>query len=141
ARAKCREAIRLPPDYPDEHNSMWLVLAQDNEDKAAIAEFREALRIRPDFADAHANLGTTLMSTDSREAVLELGKAVALTPGLLKAQFNLAVAYGGDPSYGPAKEIEQLRKVIVSEPTFTPTELNMVKELRSDGRESRFDGV
>ena len=132
--AEFREAVRLRPDFADAHNNMGLVLAQDNEDKAAIAEFREALRIRPDFADAHANLGTTLISTDSREAVLELGKAVALTPGLLKAQFNLAVAYGGDPSYGPAKEIEQLRKVIVSEPTFAPAHLNLGKALLSDGK-------
>src|SRR5205085_7656402 len=101
----------------------------------------------------HANLGTTLISTDSREAVLELGKAVALAPGLLKAQFNLAVAYGEDPSYGPAKEIEQLRKVIVTEPSFAPAKeieqlrkvivtepsfapahLNLGKALLSDGK-------
>ncbi len=129
-----REAVRLRPDFADAHNNIGLVLAQSNEDKAAIAEFREALRIRPDFADAHANLGTTLISTDSQEAVLELKKAVALAPGLLKAQFNLAVAYGADPSYGPAKEIEQLRKVIVTEPTFAPGHLNLGKALLSDGR-------
>src|SRR5437660_1311091 len=132
--AEFREAVRLRPDFADAHNNMGLVLAQDNEDKAAIAEFREALRIRPDFADAHANLGTTLISTDSREAVLELGKAVALTPGLLKAQFNLAVAYGEDPRYGPAKEIEQLRRVIVTEPTFAGARLALCKALLSDGK-------
>src|SRR3989442_1801870 len=108
--AEFREAVRLRPDFADAHNNIGLVLAQGNEDKAAIAEFREALRIRPDFADAHASLGTILISSDSREAVMELKKAIALAPGLLKAQFNLAVAYGADPSYGAIKEIEQLRK-------------------------------
>ncbi len=132
--AEFREAVRLRPDFADAHNNIGLVLAQGNEDKAAVAEFREALRIRPDFADAHANLGTTLVSTDSPEAVLELKKAIALAPGLLKAQFNLAVAYGADPSYGPTKEIEQLRKVIVSEPTFAPAHLNLGKALLSDGK-------
>jgi len=33
---------------------------------------------------------------------------------MLKAQFNLAMAYGADPNYGPAKEIDQLRKVIAN---------------------------
>src|SRR5437762_11484384 len=106
--AEFREAVRLRPDFADAHNNMGLVLAQGNEDQAAIAEFREALRIRPDFADAHANLGTVLISSDSREAVRELQRAVALAPGLLKAQFNLAVAYGSDPSSGPAKESTRL---------------------------------
>src|SRR5207248_10609606 len=53
--AEFREAVRLRPDFADAHNNMGLVLAQGNEDQAAIAEFREALRIRPDFADAQAN--------------------------------------------------------------------------------------
>jgi len=132
--AEFREAVRLRPDLADAHNNIGLVLAQANEDEAAIAEFREALRVRPDFADAHANLGTTLISTDSREAVLELQKAIALAPGLLKAQFNLAVAYGSNPSDGPAKEIEQLRKVIATEPAFAPAHLNLGKALLSDGK-------
>jgi tetratricopeptide (TPR) repeat protein len=132
--AEFRAAVRLRPDFADAHNNIGVVLAQGNEDKAAITEFREALSVRPDFADAHANLGTTLISTDSREAVLELKKAIALAPGLLKAQFNLAVAYGADPSYGLTKEIEQLRRVIVTEPTFAPAHLNLGKALLSDGK-------
>src|SRR6266404_5923334 len=132
--AEFHEAVRLRPDFAEAHNNIGLVLAQGNDDKAAIAEFREALRIQPDYADAHANLGTALISTDSGEAVRELQKAVALAPGLVKAQFNLAVAYGADPSYGPAKEIDQLRKVIVTEPTFASALLTLGKALLSDGK-------
>ena len=132
--AEFREAVRLRPDFADAHNNIGLVLAQGNEDKAAVAEFREALRIRPNYADAHANLGTILISTDSREAVQELKQAVALAPGLLKAQFNLAVAYGADPNYGPTKEIDQLRKVIVTEPTFARARLALGKALLSEGK-------
>ena len=132
--AEFREAVRLRPDFADAHNNIGLVLAQGNEDKAAIAEFREALRIRPDYADAHANLGTVLISTDSREAVRELQRAVALAPGLLKAQFNLAVAYGSDPSSGLAKEIEQLRKVVATEPNFASARIALGKALLSDGK-------
>src|SRR5438552_2474280 len=92
------------------------------------------LRISPDYADAHANLGAVLTLTDSEQAVRELEKAVALAPGSLKAQFNLAVAYGQNPSYGPAKEIEQLRKVIASQPTFSGARLALGRALLGEGK-------
>ena len=63
--------------------------------------FREAIRIMPDYADAHANLGGALTSTDDEQAIRELEKAVALAPDSVKAQFNLAVAYG---RFGPRRE-------------------------------------
>ena len=97
-------------------------------------EFREALDIQPNYADAHANLGAALISTDTAAAVRELEKAVSLAPGMLKAQFNLAMAYGADPNYGPAKEIDQLRKVLVAEPTFARARLALGKELLREGR-------
>src|SRR5439155_24821205 len=105
-----REAVRLSPDFADAHNNIGLVLAQADDDAGAIAAFRDALRFRPDYADAHANLGAALTATDSEEAIRELEKAVALEPASVKAQFNLAVAYGASPNGGPAREIEQLRK-------------------------------
>jgi len=132
--AEFREAVRLQPDFAEAHNNMGLVLAQENDEKAAITEFREALRISPDYADAHANLGAVLTLTDSEQAVRELEKAVALAPGSLKAQFNLAVAYGQNPSYGPAKEIEQLRKVIASQPTFSGARLALGRALLGEGK-------
>src|SRR4029077_6060326 len=101
--AEFREAARLRPDFAEAHNNIGLVLAQSSDEPAAAAEFREALHIQPNYADAHANLGAALISTDAGAAVRELEKAVALAPGMLKAQFNLAMAYGADPNYGPAK--------------------------------------
>jgi tetratricopeptide (TPR) repeat protein len=132
--AEFREGARLRPDFAEAHNNAGLVLAQGHQDQAAIAEFREALRIQPAYADAHANLGTALISTDSREAVRELEKAATLDSGLLKAQFNLAVAYGVDARYGPTKEIEQLRKVIATEPTLARARLALGKALLGDGK-------
>src|SRR2546430_9504244 len=132
--AEFREAVRLQPDFAEAHNNIGLVLAQENGQRAAITEFREALRISPDYADAHANLGAVLTLTDSEQAVRELEKAVALAPGSLKAQFNLAVAYGQNPSYGPAKEIEQLRKVIASQPTFSGARLALGRADRKSTR-------
>jgi tetratricopeptide (TPR) repeat protein len=132
--AEFREAVRLRPDFAEAHNNIGLVLAQDSNESAAIVEFREALRIRPDYADAHANLGAALLATDTEAAVRELEKAVALAPGSLKGQFNLAVAYGTNPSSGPAKEIPQLRKVIAMAPTFAPARLALGKALLRDGK-------
>ena len=109
-------------------------MAQENNEKEAIAEFREALRLSPGYADAHANLGAVLTTTNSEEAIHELEKAVAIAPGSLKAQFNLAVAYGADANYGPAKEIEQLRKVIAAEPNFARARLALGRALLSVGK-------
>jgi tetratricopeptide (TPR) repeat protein len=59
---------------------------------------------------------------------------VALSPGVVKAQFNLAMAYGSSPAYGPAKEIEQLRKVIGAAPTFVAAHVALGKALLRDGK-------
>jgi tetratricopeptide (TPR) repeat protein len=63
------------------------------------------------------------------EAIRELERAVELAPALVKAQFNLAVAYGAAPDHGSAKEIEQLRKVIELAPTFARAHLALGKAL------------
>lgn len=132
--AEFREALRQRPNYAEAHNNIGLVLAQNGEDEKATAEFREAVRIRPDFADAHANLGAVLTLTDVEEAIVELEKAVSLDPGLIKAQFNLAEAYGNSPSHGVAKQIEQLRKIISVAPDFARAHLSLGKALLHDGQ-------
>ena len=111
-----------------------LVLTQSDDDEAAIAAFREAIRIQPNYADAHANLGAALIPTDADQAIRELEKAVALEPASVKAQFNLAQAYGASPSHGPAKEIEQLRKVIAAAPNFARAHLALGKALLQEGK-------
>jgi tetratricopeptide (TPR) repeat protein len=132
--AEFREAVRLRPDFAQAYNNLGLVLAQSDNDEAATAAFREAVRLRPDYAEAHANLGATLSSTDNEQAISELEKAVALAPELVKAQFNLAEAYGANPSRGPVKQIEQLRKVIAAAPTFARAHQALGKALLQDGK-------
>ena len=73
--------------------SAWCLI-QAGDDPNGIAALREAVRLAPDYADAHANLGAALTPTDPDEAIRELEKAVALAPASVKAQFNLATAYG-----------------------------------------------
>ncbi len=132
--AEFREAIRLRPDFAEAQNNLGLVLAQSDDDEAAVAAFREAIRIRPNYADAHANLGATLLPTDGEQAIGELEKAVALEPSSVKAQFNLATAYGASPKYGSAREIELLRKVIATSPAFARAHLALGKALLQDGK-------
>jgi tetratricopeptide (TPR) repeat protein len=131
--AEFRQAIELHPEYAQAHNNLGLVLAQSDEDKDAIAEFKQAIRIAPDYADAHANLGATLIDSDAEEAIKELERAVALKPGLVRAQFNLAEAYAASPSHGPAKQIEQLRKVVSLSPDFARAHVALGKALLREG--------
>lgn len=131
-----RQALRLRPHYAEAHNNMGLVLAQNGDDEKATVEFREAVRIRPDYADAHANLGAVLMLADVEEAIGELEKATSLDPTLIKAQFNLAEAYGNSSSHGAAKQIEQLRKIISIAPDFARAHLALGKALLHDAKVS-----
>jgi Flp pilus assembly protein TadD len=98
--AEFNEALRLRPEFAEAHNNIGLVLAQNGDDEKASNEFREAVRIRPDYADAHANLGAVLLLSDVDQAISELEKAISIDPTLIKAQFNLAEAYGNSPSHG-----------------------------------------
>jgi len=131
--AEFREAVRLRPNFAEAQNNLGLVLTQADEDEGAMAAFREAIRIRPNYADAHANLGAALIPTDGEQAIRELEKAVALEPASVKAQFNLATAYGASPKYGSTKEIELLRKVIAMSPGFARAHLAFGKALLQDG--------
>jgi tetratricopeptide (TPR) repeat protein len=132
--AEFREAVRLRPDFAEAYDNLGLVLTQSGNDPEAIAAFREAVRIRPDYADAHANLGAVLTPTESEEAIRELEKAIALAPELVKAQFNLAEAYGSNPNHGPAKQIELLCKVIAAAPGFARAHQALGKALLQDGK-------
>jgi tetratricopeptide (TPR) repeat protein len=134
--AEFREAIRLRPDFADAQNNLGLVLAQANEDEAAIAAFREAIRLAPTWADAHANLGATLVATDPISAMQELEKAIQLDPSSVKAQYNLALAYGASAENGVNKEIEQLRKVIAAAPDFARAYVALGRALLESGNVS-----
>jgi tetratricopeptide (TPR) repeat protein len=132
--AEFREAVRLRPDFAEAHNNLGLVLIQTGEDEAGISSLREAVRISPDYAEARTNLGAALTPTNAEAAIRELEKAVALAPASVKAQFNLAIAYGASAKQGPAKEVQQLRKVIELAPTFARGHLALGKALLRDGK-------
>jgi tetratricopeptide (TPR) repeat protein len=132
--AAFRDAIRLRPDFAEAQNHLGLVLIQAGDDQAGIAALREAVRISPGYAEARSNLGAALTPTDVAEAIRELEKAVALAPTSVKALFNLAVAYGSSPDHGPAREVEQLRRVIELAPEFGRARLALGKAFLQQGK-------
>jgi tetratricopeptide (TPR) repeat protein len=131
--AAFQDAIRLRPGYAEARNSLGLVFVQTGDDEKAIAAFREAIRLRPDFADAHQNLGAVLTVSDPAEAVRELERASSLEPRLLKAQYNLALAYEASPAHGPAKAIDQLRKLLATEAKYPRAEFALGRALLRQG--------
>jgi tetratricopeptide (TPR) repeat protein len=132
--AEFEEAIRLEPSFAQAHNNLGLVYTQSGDDEKAAVAFREAVKFRPDFADAHQNLGTLLITSDAAEAVRELEKAISLQPRLLKAHYNLALAYDANPADGPAKEIAELQKLLAIDPKFPRTEFALGKALLKTGK-------
>jgi tetratricopeptide (TPR) repeat protein len=131
--AAFEEAVRLEPEYAEAYNNIGLVYTQSGTDDKAEKAFRTAARLRPDFADAHQNLGALLIISDAAEAVRELEKAVALQPQLLKAHYNLALAYDANGADGLQKEIAELQKLLAIEPKYPRAEFALGKALLKAG--------
>jgi superkiller protein 3 len=128
------EATRLQPDYAEAYNNLGLVYVQSGDDEKAVAAFRKAIELRPDYADAHQNLGAVLTTSDPAEAVRELETAVSLAPQLLKAQYNLALAYEASPGHGAAKASEQLNKVLAMDARYPRAEFALGRNLLRQGK-------
>ncbi len=126
-------AVSIRTDYAEAHNNLGLVYTQIGDDEKAVAAFRAAIRHRPEYAEAHANLGAILTATDVAESVRELEKAIQLQPGLLKAHYNLAIAYGSSPNHGTAKEIEELRRLLALGANYPRADFSLGKALLRKG--------
>ena len=98
-RGEFREAIRLRPDYAEAHNNLGLVLFQSGDDAAGSRRSRG----RPHRARLcrRARQSRGGADADRRdEAIRELRAVLKLAPHSVKAQFNLAMAYGASPDRG-----------------------------------------
>jgi tetratricopeptide (TPR) repeat protein len=88
AAASYQEALRIRPDYPEAHNNLALVLADQRRLDEAVAHYRESLRLRP----GHAN------------TLFNLGSALALQGRVEEAAESYRAALRANPDLAPARE-------------------------------------
>ncbi len=131
--AEFEEAIRIDPSYAEAYNNLGLVYTQSGTDDKAEKAFRSAIDASPDFADAHQNMGALLIISDAPGAIRELEKAVALQPQMLKAHYNLALAYDASGPDNLQKEIEELQKLVAIAPKYPKADFALGKALLKKG--------
>jgi tetratricopeptide (TPR) repeat protein len=92
ARECCERAIALRPDYAEAHNTL-AVLVAPNDPERALACFGRAIAARPGYADAHNNMGIVLQGLGRyEEALARYKQALAIKPDHADAHNNLGLA-------------------------------------------------
>lgn len=90
AETDLRAAIAARPRMAEAHNTLGLVLAQQDRVDEAIASFRTAATLQPAFAQAWNNMGIALaVSGRLTEALEAFGESVRLQPDSGEAHLNL----------------------------------------------------
>jgi len=75
----------------------------NNDFKAAEVQFATVVKLAPQIEEGHSSLGAVLISLGKfPQAINELQKALALKPGDVSAQTNLALAYERTGAYTKA---------------------------------------
>jgi Flp pilus assembly protein TadD len=91
-----RKAISIDPKYAKAHNNLGVTLLNAGKVDAAVAEFRYLQRDDPKNIEALVNLAIALKAADHVDEAKEtLIRAVALSPKLASARYNLGVIYEG----------------------------------------------
>jgi len=60
AEAKCREALRLRPDFPQAFSNLGVIVAGQGKPDEAVEAFRRAVELDPSLLDVRLNLGVML---------------------------------------------------------------------------------
>jgi tetratricopeptide (TPR) repeat protein len=92
ARECCERAIALRPDYAEANNTLAVLLAP-NDPERALACFGRAIAARPGYADAYNNMGIVLQGLGRyEEALASYTQALAIKPDHADAHNNLGLA-------------------------------------------------
>jgi len=92
ARQCYERAIALRPDYAEANNTLAMLLAPQDPERA-LACFRRAIAARPAYPDAHNNMGILLQDLGHHEeAVASYREALALKPDHADAYNNLGLS-------------------------------------------------
>jgi tetratricopeptide (TPR) repeat protein len=88
------EAVRIRPDFAENHYNLANALQKSGRLEEAVAEYEEALQLSPGLAEAHNNLGNALQRMGRvDDAVAHYREALRLDPNLYEAHNNLAYAH------------------------------------------------
>lgn len=122
AIAAYRRAVSLRIDFAEAHSNLGNALVQAGELDEAVAMYRRALASRSDYAEAYNNLGNALGQVGERDQAGEaLRQALEIAPGMVDAQWNMALALllRGDFERGWAMyEIRNRAKAVRLDPEF-----------------------
>lgn len=92
ARECCERAIALRPDYAEAHNTLAVLLAP-NDPERALTCFGRAIAARPGYADAHNNMGIVLQGLGRyEEALASYAQALSIKPDHADTHNNLGLA-------------------------------------------------
>ncbi len=128
-----REAVRLKPDFAENHYNLGNALQKDGNLAGAVAEYREALRLEPDFAQAHSNMGNALQKMGRLdEAMLEYKEALRLMPDLAEAHNNLGFVLRRLGRFADA--LREWRVALKIDPDFFDAHYNLAVTLQAFGQ-------
>ncbi len=124
AVAYFREAVRIRPDFAENHYNLANALQKSGRLQEAVAEYEEALQFEPDLAEAHNNLGNALQRLGRwDEAVEEYREALRLAPNLYEAHNNLGYAYRSRFRFAAA--LREWRQALEINPEYPDAHYNL----------------
>lgn len=130
---RCKEALRLMPDYPEALNTLGNACVAAGRLPEGIAAYERAVRIEPGYAEVRANLGAALARAGRlAEAIPQLEEALRLKPGVAQAQLDLgsALASGGRMD----EAIARYRQALAIDPEYAEAHFNLANALADTGR-------
>jgi tetratricopeptide (TPR) repeat protein len=125
-------ALAISPDYPEAHNTLGNVYAQQGKYDEALVHYREAAQDRT-YADPRNGMASVLNTQGKfAEAEAQSREALRLAPTHLPAMFCLAVALQGQGK--PAEAADCYRRMLALNPSLSTPHRNLGKILVAQGK-------
>jgi len=129
---QCRKALEISPDYPEAHNTLGNVYANQEKYEEALVHYRAAA-VDPTYADPRNGMGNVLVKHGKfAEAEAECREAVRLAPMHLPALFCLATALHGQGKLDEAAAC--YRRILALNPNLFTPHRNLGKVLMAQGK-------
>jgi Tfp pilus assembly protein PilF len=133
---RCRQALKINPNFADARNNLGNALARRGRFDEAIAQYQKALQVRPDYAEAHYNLGIALAGRGQvDEAVAQYQKALEIQPDYMAAHNNLGIALAGRGQIDAA--IAHFQTALEIQPDVAEAHYNLGNALATCGQVDR----